>query len=174
VANHLNDISKDHPALVADLAARWLVGADQDLAWVVRHACRGLVKAGHQPTLQALGYGPARVELVRLDILTPEVQLGQPLRLEVVLRSLSRRPQPLILDYAIHHQKARGGTSPKVFKGKTFTLEAQGDFVWRRRHPIKPITTRTYYPGEHRVEILANGDSLGQASFWLHVPQEAP
>lgn len=170
VANHLNDISKDHPALVCELAARWLQGASPERAQLVRHACRGLIKAGHQPTLEVLGYGAAQIELLELEILTPEVTLGQHLRFSVTLRSLEPASRDLVLDYAVHHKKANGSTSPKVFKGKTLSIQPGASARWERKHAIKPITTRTYYAGEHKVEILANGVSLGEASFLLHLP----
>ena len=31
-----------------------------------------------------------------------------------------------------------------------------------KRHAIKPITTRKYYPGVHALEILINGKTFGQ------------
>ncbi len=61
VANSLNDIAKDHPDLIAGIAADWLQDAPKDRVRLVKHACRTLIKAGHAPTLEALGYGPAEV-----------------------------------------------------------------------------------------------------------------
>ena len=55
VANHLNDIAKDHPDLVAEIATRWLKGADNNRQKLVRHACRSLIKQGHAATLTAFG-----------------------------------------------------------------------------------------------------------------------
>src|SRR5690606_9125355 len=37
VANNLNDISKDHPGLVLQIAGRWL-GKLPETDWIVRHA----------------------------------------------------------------------------------------------------------------------------------------
>jgi outer membrane usher protein FimD/PapC len=39
-----------------------------------------------------------------------------------------------------------------------------------KKHAIKKITTRKYYPGEHRVEVMINGQSFGEASFELVMP----
>lgn len=52
VANSLNDIAKDHPDLVVEIAARWLKRASKERARLVRHSCRKLVKAGHKKTLR--------------------------------------------------------------------------------------------------------------------------
>ena len=36
-----------------------------------------------------------------------------------------------------------------------------------RKHAIKPITTRVYYPGEHLIEVLVNGRAVASARFEL-------
>ena len=48
VANNLNDIAKDHPDLVADIAARWMKGASQERKKLIRHGCRTLIKKGQK------------------------------------------------------------------------------------------------------------------------------
>ena len=53
VANHVNDLSKDHPELAVELSERWLAKKHlsrvkrERRTWVVKHALRGLVKKGH-------------------------------------------------------------------------------------------------------------------------------
>ena len=167
VANHLNDIAKDHPALVAKMAKKWMRGATVNRGRLVRHACRTLIKQGHKETLAALGYKKPSVRVKRLKILTPKVQFGEALLFELSLASTSKRSQPLIVDYAIHHRKANGSTSPKVFKWKTITLDTEEAHNAKRKHPMRKITTRVYYPGRHRLEILVNGVSLGSKEFEL-------
>jgi hypothetical protein len=59
VANNLNDLSKDHPALVLEVAHRWLSPERRRL---VKHALRALVKKG-EPQALALArraHGEAR------------------------------------------------------------------------------------------------------------------
>jgi len=98
VANNLNDIAKDHPDVVANLARRWLKGAGKDRKKLVRHACRTLVKRGHKGALKALGYGPPSLDLEKMSILTPRATFAEDLILELSLTSASNRPQPLIVD----------------------------------------------------------------------------
>ncbi|MHA1153902.1 MAG: DNA alkylation repair protein [Alphaproteobacteria bacterium] len=167
VANNLNDIAKDHPEIVARIAGQWLKGADKNRRRLVRHACRTLIKQGHRGTLKALGYGPPRVALERLRISTPRVAFGTALEFELRLTSTADRAQALVVDYAIHHRKASGGSTPKVFKWKTTTLAPRATLRAKRQHTIKKITTRVYYPGRHRLEILVNGVSLGSEEFEL-------
>ena len=167
VANNLNDIAKDHPDRVARIAAEWMKGATPERKKLVRHACRTLIKQGHEATLRALGFGEALVSLERLEIKTPIVQYGSALEFEFDLASLSADEQALIFDYIVHHRKASGDTSPKVFKGKTFSLAAEESMTIAKKHGMRPITTRVYYPGIHALEIQINGASIGRAEFEL-------
>ncbi len=168
VANNLNDIAKDHPELVADVAQQWLLGAPLNRQKLVRHACRTLIKQGDQRVLKVLGYDQPRLEC-QLKILTPTVVFGEALQFEIALSPTADKAQPLIIDYVIHHQKANGRTSPKVFKWKTFTLKANQNHVAQKKHPIKKITTRVYYPGLHRIEIAINGLKLASDEFELRM-----
>jgi len=172
VANNLNDIAKDHPNIVASVAIRWMRKATKERQKLVRHACRTLIKQGHKKALSALGYGTPMVELKDLTILTPEVSFGDALSFELSLTSTSKQSLPLIIDYAIHHRKANGTTTPKVFKWKTITLEKMAAHTAIRKHGIRKITTRAYYPGTHRLELLINGVSFGCRDFELLMRDE--
>lgn len=170
VANNLNDISKDHPDKVAAIAARWIVGASPMRNKLVRHACRTLVKQGHPVALAALGYKKPEITLKKLDVRTPVLQFGDPLRFSMKLKSEASFDQKLAVDYKIHHRKANGKTTPKVFKWKTMILEAGEVHKAERKHPIRAITTRKYYGGAHQLEIMINGESQGFADFDLKMP----
>ena len=168
VANSLNDIAKDHPDLIASLAARWLSGASPERARLVRHACRSLVKAGHRKTLAALGYAARpKIKLKNFTVTTPRVRFGDAAVFAVELRNTGRTSQKIVLDYVIHHRKKNGGTSPKVFKWKALTLKPGEVLCLRRRHAVRPITTRVYYPGRHRIEIVINGATCAGGDFDL-------
>jgi 3-methyladenine DNA glycosylase AlkC len=170
VANHLNDLSKDHPALVAQLTRDWLRDAPPERVRLLRHACRGLIKAGDAATLTSFGYEKPQIALEGLEVLTPEVTLGGALRFVARLRSGSEEAQALVVDYVVHHRKANGGDSPKVFKWTKASLGGGALWSAQRNHPMRPITTRRYYEGEHRVNLLVNGERLGEVAFALRLP----
>jgi len=167
VANHLNDIAKDHPDVVANLAREWMQDADKNRERLVRHACRTLIKQGHPEALAAFGLGPPKLELESLDITTPAVAFGTKLDFSAELRSLSDAPQPLVVDYLVHFLKANGSTSAKVFKWTKLTLAPGESRVLSRSHPIRPITTRRYYSGVQRLSLRINGRDFGDAEFEL-------
>lgn len=169
VANNLNDIAKDHPDTVADIAQQWLLNASSEREKLVRHACRTLIKNGHQKTLTALGYKTAVLEKVRLQIETTEVTFGDHLQFNLSLASKVEQDQPLIVDYIIHHKKANGKTSPKVFKWRTTTLLSHKTLSITKKHAIKKITTRQYYAGLHHLEIMVNGIAVAKSDFMLRM-----
>ena len=59
VANHLNDIAKDHPDLVVQWLAEHLPGAPAARRRLLKHASRTLIKQGHPQAMKAWGLGQA-------------------------------------------------------------------------------------------------------------------
>jgi hypothetical protein len=72
-----------------------------------------------------------------------------------------------VVDYAVHHVRANGSASPKVFKGWKLVLGAGEQRTLEKRHSLRPVTTRRLYPGTHRIELLVNGKALAEAEFEL-------
>lgn len=169
VANHLNDITKDNPDLAVDVLARWAKGASKERMWIIRHALRSLVKQGHTHALAILGFEPPKVKVTHFEVKTPIVKFGEALLFQFELASESKKQQDLVIDYVIHFVKANGSTSPKVFKMRTRSLDAGEVLMMDRKHAIRPITTRTYYGGMHRVEVQVNGQVLGGGDFELEM-----
>ncbi len=170
VANHLNDLSKSHPSLVFETCRSWLDGASEERRWIVRHALRTRVKAKDPEALAILGFDPsAKVEVQGLKLSKKRLRLGEDLAFAFVVQSRAKTPQPLVIDYAVHHQKADGSMRPKVFKLQTVTLAPGDEVAVTKTHRLRPITTRKYYSGRHAVEILINGQSQGTAEFELRV-----
>ena len=169
VANHLNDITKDHPQLVLDTFTRWREGAGPERLWIIRHALRTLIKKGNPTALALLGFNQPQVKLDNLRLEPERVRLGESLEFSFTLHSESDEIQNLIIDYLVHFVKANGQTNPKVFKLSTKALNGRESINIRKKHPLKPITTRRYYPGQHQIEIQVNGQILGGQQFWLEM-----
>ena len=167
VANHLNDITKDNPAWTLDRLSRWEL-AHKHTAWIAKQALRTLVKKGDPGALDLLGATRgAQVALQNLQVLPAKIQLGEKIELSFELCSMATTQQHLVVDYNIHYLKKFGAPSAKVFKLKTVDLPPQASLSFRRSRQIKDFTTRVHYPGRHQIEILVNGQVLGQTSFEL-------
>jgi 3-methyladenine DNA glycosylase AlkC len=167
VANHLNDIAKDHPDYVVEICDRWSVGASKGRLKLIRHALRSLVKSGHIGALEVLGYSSAPKATAALVMGSDLAQVGGFLPFEVALQSGADAVEPLIVDYVVHLVRANGSRTPKVFKMKTFELAAGKWVTLTKRHSFKPVTTRRYYAGAHRIEVMVNGKVVAGAEFTL-------
>lgn len=168
VANNLNDIAKDHPDVVIEVAQRWWAEGDATRRRLVRHALRTLVKQGDEASLAILGFtadAPVRVEAVRCR--PDEVRIGDSVRIEVDVRNPSKGHSALLVDLRVHFVKHSGKTSPKVFKGATLELAPGDSRTVRKSVSVKQRTTRTHYPGLHVVEVLINGTTHPGASFTI-------
>lgn len=167
VANHLNDIGKDHPRLLLERMDAWSAGASAERKWLINHALRSLVKGGDQRALAILGYGPAKVELRDLRLEPPALQYGGELTFGFSLRSREAQARDLMIDFVIHFVIANGKRAPKVFKLKKLRLDPGESAAIRKRFAIRPISTRKHYPGRQRLEIQVNGRVLAGADFEL-------
>ena len=72
VANNLNDVGKDHPALLLDTASRWLQRSTPQRRWIVERGLRSLVKQCDVKALALLGYGHSAGLEVRGGRITPK------------------------------------------------------------------------------------------------------
>ena len=167
VANHLNDIAKDHPDMVALWLAEYLPGASAERSALLRHASRTLVKQGDAAVLKAWGFGLRFKGHAQLTLDCPRVAIGEAFTLQLQLRSSARQAQALVLDYALHHVKADGGSTAKVFKGWQLSLAPHATVTLARCHSMRVVTTRRYHPGRHQIDLLANGQVVATAAFVL-------
>jgi 3-methyladenine DNA glycosylase AlkC len=169
VANHLNDIAKDHPQLVVDWVQQHLPSASAERRALLSHASRTLIKRGDAGMLALWGAGSAFEGRCTLKVAPRRVGLGENVQLVVSLRSDSTAAQTLLIDYAVHHVKANGSTSPKVFKGWKLTLAAGESRTLTRQHSFKAVTTRRYHAGLHAIDVSINGGVAASASVTLRV-----
>ncbi|KTC44135.1 DNA alkylation repair protein [Pseudomonas fluorescens ABAC62] len=167
VANHLNDITKDHPEWVLSLIEGWNLD-NPHTAWIARHALRSLIKQGNTRALTIMGAGArAEVKIHDLKVTPAVINLGERINLSFSLESTAAVPQKLVVDYAIDYIKSAGHSAAKVFKLKSLTLGAGEHLCIRREQHIRELTTRRHYPGRHSVHVLVNGERLGSAQFEL-------
>lgn len=165
VANHLGDIAKDHASLAVDTARTWLRETSPAREALVRHGLRFLVKRGDAQALDVLGVGHAVALDVRAARITPaRARIGDKVRIEAELHNPTPRPQRVLADLKLHYVKANGEAAPKVFKLQTLDIASGATVAVGKTLSLQQMTTRTHYPGAHRVELVLNGrpQPLGQ------------
>jgi 3-methyladenine DNA glycosylase AlkC len=165
VANHLNDITKDHPEWVLELIEGWSLD-NPHTAWIARHALRSLIKQGNLRALAIIGAGgKPEVQIIDVQVNPPVIGLGEKITLSFAVKSTVHTSQRLVIDYAIDYVKANGSTSAKVFKLKALTLPGNATHAIARGQHIKELTTRRHYAGKHAVHVLVNGERLASTAF---------
>jgi hypothetical protein len=163
VANHLNDLSKDDPALALATCRRWLRGASPERRALVHHALRTLLRTRHPEALALVGHGGRpQVALGGLTARPRRVAVGGQVVISFTLASRAARAQPLRVDLAVHfvkpgeaRQRLPGG-QPHLAGPRRGGLAAD---LLACTAPARP--TR-----RHRVELVVNGATLGR---WTRV-----
>ena len=164
IANNLNDISKDNPDTVTNLLKKWQ--KEGVSKWLINHALRTLFKQGNPEALKLCAYDPnADIELSKFNIVNPEVEFGETLDFSFEIHS--KRSEKLMIDFVVHHVKANGKLAPKVFKLAKKTVSGSVNIC--KSHPIRPISTRKYYPGRHLLQIQINGKFMAEKEFFLNM-----
>ncbi len=166
VANHLNDITKDHHDYVLQRLEAWDLEREH-LRWIAKHACRTLIKRGHPRALKLFGFGKKAEVTAKLVSSPSRLDLGQRLTFTATLASTSSRSQRLAIDYVVHYVKASGGSAEKVFKWTELDLPAHSEIELVKSQVVRDFSTRKHYAGKHRVELQINGQRVAETVFDL-------
>jgi len=168
VANNLNDIGKDHPELLAKTAKQWLKGATDQRRWIVQHALRSAVKRGEAGALDVLGFGKSAEVAVSDARITPKrVLMGEKVHIGFDVTNTNAKAQRVLVDFCIHYVKASGKSSAKVFKLKVLDLSPGEKAKLGKTISTAEMTTRKHHAGEHRVDVLLNGQAKPLGQFGL-------
>jgi 3-methyladenine DNA glycosylase AlkC len=168
VANNLNDIGKDHPAVLVATARQWMAEATEERRWIIRHALRSAVKRGEPEALGLLGFGgSAHVNVRKVRITPSPVSIGSSVTLACELANRAARVQRLLVDLRVRYIKANGRQRPKVFKLKTVELAPREAVQFNKKLSLIQLTTRRHYPGTHHVDLMVNGRAYPLGTFEL-------
>lgn len=167
VANHLNDFSKDHAALLIDTVKKWDL-THVHTAWIVKHACRTLIKKGDTNALGIFSFEKnTKVSVKKLKIINDKIKIGKVLEFSFDVISEKNKPQKLAIDFTIYYRKKLGELSPKVFKLREVTIQPNETLSFKKSQRMQDFTTRKHYPGKHKLEITVNGNKLASKEFML-------
>jgi len=165
VANNLNDIAKDHPDLLCDIAQRWK-GMSKETDWIVKHGCRTLLKQGNPAILKLYGLDHTDIVLTNLWV-APEVKTGDKLSFSFDIENRQAQQQVIRLEYGLYYRKANGKLARKVFKISERIYQPFEQASISRAQSFKLITTRKFYIGEHSLSIIVNGNETEARTFYL-------
>lgn len=167
VANNLNDIAKDNPEIVIELAKRWQ-GESKEVDWIIKHGCRTLLKQGNPEVMELFGLGGVKsIRIEDFQISTLKVKVGDSLEFSFKLLNKSDNKANVRLEYGIYYQKANGTLTKKVHKISEKEYAANSTTQITRRHSFKVVTTRKLHLGLHQVAVIINGKEFEKYDFEL-------
>jgi 3-methyladenine DNA glycosylase AlkC len=167
VANNLNDISKDNPDIALQLARQWK-GKSAEIDWLVKHACRTLLKEGVTEIMQLFGFGEVdKIKIQHFKVNTPKVRIGDALAFSFQVINTAKTALKLRLEYGLYYQKANGTLAKKVFKISEKMYSENSTTEISRKQSFKIITTRKFHLGAHQVSIIINGQEFPSLNFEL-------
>lgn len=168
VANNLNDIAKDHPELVIEIAQKWR-GISKETDAIIKHGSRTLLKQGHVAILKQYGLESKNIELGDFTILTPSVKIGDSLEFSIHLKNNDISSQTVRLEYAVYYQKSRGHLAKKVYKISERVYQPEEFAKVHRKQSFRLITTRKFHAGLHQLSIIVNGEEKALKDFELTI-----
>lgn len=158
VANHLNDISKNHPEIVLNFGNNWY-GKSSNTNWIVKHALRTLLKKGDKQALAIFGLNDSsKIEVKNLSLSQQKIKIGDFLFFEFDVINQSIKERSIRLEYKVDYVKANGTSSSKVFQISEFSLKANSSKPFKRKQWFKQLSTRVHYPGIHKITLIINGE----------------
>lgn len=168
VANNLNDIAKDNPKIVIDLAKRWY-GESEDVNWIIKHGCRTLLKQGNPEVMELFGFDSIAkdISVENFKISTPEVKVGNSLEFSFNLLNNNTEKNKIRLEYGIYYKKANGGLAKKVHKISEKEYAGNSTTQIIRKHSFRVVTTRKFHLGLHQVAVIINGNEFEKYDFEL-------
>lgn len=165
VANNLNDISKTHPDLVAKIAKEWL-GKNEHTDWVVKHACRTLLKKGNRDVLALFGFEDANAVVAdHFAIDAPTIAIGDSFNFSFTITA--KKSTKVRLEYAIDFAKSNNKQSRKIFQISELSMKANETKTYTKNHSFANLSTRKHYPGPHLISLIVNGQEKGALEFEL-------
>jgi len=165
VANNLNDITKDNPQVVIEIAKKWK-GISPVTDGIIKHACRSLLKSAHPEILAYYGLKSDQVSLDSFTIKTPVVKIGDNLEFDFSITNQSNKPMKIRLEYGLYYKRG-DNFSKKVFKISEREFRASETCSIVKKQSFRLITTRRFYAGEHKLSLIANGEEKAILSFAL-------
>ncbi|QMV42984.1 DNA alkylation repair protein [Cohnella cholangitidis] len=168
VANNLNDISKDHPEKVLAIAQAW-IGACEETDWVVRHACRGMLKAARPEAMKLFGIVPQpEIKVLEWEAAPSAVRMGGTTEFRYALETPGGDPAKLRLELAVEFPRSTGKLYRKLFKLSEKTVAGGTRLQGGRSFSFADLSTRRHYPGIHRFALIVNGQEVASAGVSLY------
>lgn len=165
VANNFNDIAKDHPNLVVEIAKRWK-GTHPHTDWIVRHGLRTLLRRGDREALALFDLHSAEgVSISNLRFGTDSLAIGESTTFSFDI--FTTQAMNIRLEHGVYYVKSSGEATRKVFFIHEKEYPANSATMIVRKISFQQLTTRKHYAGLHRLSVIVNGVECAETSVIL-------
>ena len=101
---------------------------------------------------------PELMKVAQLQFSNNTPKIGDDITFSFKLRLEIKEKQKVRVEYIVHFIKANGKPSPKVFQIKEVAMQP-GKHSITKKHTFKNMSTRKHYPGEHKFQVVVNGEA---------------
>lgn len=169
VANNLNDISKDNPEIVLDIAENWY-GNSKNTDWIVKHGLRTLLKKGNKRALELFGVSKKiNFDVKNIRVSKSKIKINSEMEFGFEVVNKEKSETNFRVEYQIDFMKSNGKLSGKIFKISEITLKPDESKRFEKSFLFVNRTTRKLYPGKHIVSIIVNGIKKQEFEIFLEV-----
>jgi len=157
VANSLNDITKDNPEIVIQIANKWK-GISKETDAIIKHGCRTLLKAANPEIMDFFGLNNnGDISVSDIEIISQNINVGEYLNFSFSILNKGLADKNVRIEYAVYYLRQNGSHSKKVFKISEKIIKSKESQVIQRKQSFKLITTRKFYAGTQKLSIIING-----------------
>ncbi|MNZ74707.1 hypothetical protein D3C78_931620 [compost metagenome] len=147
-----------------DIAKRWH-GKHPHTDWIVRHACRTMIRSAEPEVMKLFGYADpldqaALTQKATISVEPAQVQIGDSCELHYEMDVREGDPVRIRVEYGIDFVKSGGKVSRKKFLLSDKTVDGSTHLEASRTHRWADLTTRRHYPGNHIIVLLVNGQEV--------------
>lgn len=164
VADHLHDLSIDHPDDAVAAARRWVRAGGREAAEIAAHGLRHLVHRGHAGAIEVLGFSKEpSLDVTRFWCEPSLLGVEGAVELRADLRSTASAPQRVVVDYVVHYATEGGGS--KQFRWGIVELDPGESVSIRKRHCSGDLRIRAREAGVPRAELKVAGETLAETEL---------
>lgn len=171
VANHLQDILKDDEPGGLGVVREWASVGLESTDWIVRHASRNLLKAGHPEIMDLFGYAPGLVEVRSFSASPETAATGDTVSLQVTVYNRSASTAVVRIDLAMEAPTRTGKRSRKIFRWADRTLAPGEASTLTKSYRVVHRTTRPVYAGTFSFAPILNGEQGPTAAVDVENPR---
>lgn len=157
VANNLNDISKDNPEIVINIAKEWY-GKTNETNKLIKHSLRTLLKKGNPEALKITGINhSSNIEILNCFIDKKNVELNESAAISFIIKNNDKEKQLVRSEYLFEFPGKNGSHNKKIFKISETQLEPGEEKEIKKNHKFQHQSIRQLLPGEYFFTLIING-----------------